>query len=347
MAPTLKSVDVAKLTAAAASYDTVLRTLPAVVLLEKLTKLGIRSLSQNTKIINSEFLRKGNLIRPYVAGGAETKAGELGKFRQMELDPVNVKADVRDNVTNYDGVPFLGTVLAHDPKLKKLPLEAMIIATIVESGSEDFLYAALHGVRNDAGASALDAYDGINKQIAKWVTAGEICEANKNLIATGACPNETAAVSPAAEGAAYMWAVNFVRALSPILRQSSFSLQMSLDLQMKLQDSCNKRYPQFQGVANLLDRLRYDAQAPQMQIVSDFVVGSGDCLRAVVAGWADFSLSTSGVEKFITVRNPFADPNEVQYWLQARCATRLNTIHKKVFATNDQLFSAVDFRGDY
>lgn len=347
MAAIPKSVNVAGLVAAAANYDTVLRTLPAVVLAEKATKLGLRMLSENNKVINTEFLRKGNLIRPYVSGGPETKAGELGKFRQIALDPVTVKADVRDNVTNYDGVPLLGSVLSHDPKLKKLPIEAIVLSSIIESGSEDFLYVALHGIRNDAGTSALDSFDGVNKQIASWVTAGEISEANKNLIATGACPDENATVSPAAAGAAYKWAVNFIRALNPMLRNAAFSLQISLDLQMKLQDSCNKLYPQFQGVANLLERLRYDGGAPLMQLVSDFTIGSGDCMRAVIPGWADFSLSTSGSDKFIQVRNPFADPNEVQYWLQARCATRLNTIHKKVFATNDQLFSAVDFRGDY
>lgn len=346
MAPTSKSVNVDGLVAAAATYDTVLRTLPAIVLLEKLKTLGFRFISENNKIISTEYLRKGNIIRPYVAGN-EGKSGPLGKFRQIELDPVNVKADIRDNVTNYDGVPFLGTILSHDPKLRKMPIEAMALASMVESGSEDFLFTALHGVRNDAGTSALDSFDGLGKQTLKWITAGEISEVNGNLIATGACPNENAASNPAPAGAAYKWAVKFIRALAPSLRNSVFTLQMSLDLQQKLQDSCNALYPQFQGVANLLDRLRYDGTAPQMQIVSDFVIGSGDCLRAITSGWADFSLSTSGAEKFITVRNPFTDPNEVQYWLQARCATRLNTIHKKVFATNDQLFSAVDFRGDY
>lgn len=344
MATTKKSVNVDGLKAAAANYDTVLKTLPAVVLKEKALKLGFRMLSESTKTISTEYTRKANVIRPYVIGSNDNPSGELGKFRQVPLDPVTVKADIRDNVTAYDGTPLLGSILTHDPKLKKLPIEAIVLSSIVESGSEDFLYAALHGQRNDAGNSSLDAFDGINKQILSWITAGEISEANKNLIPTGACPDET---KGAAAGSAYQWAVDFIRALSPILKNSNFSLQLSLDLELKLQDSCNKKYPQFQGIANLLERLRYDAQAPQMQLVSDFTLGTGDCLRAIIPNWADFSLSTEGSDKFIQVRNPFADPNEVQYWIQAKCATRLNTINKKVFATNDQLFTAVDFRGDY
>lgn len=347
MAPTPKTVTVDALKAAATNYNTVLSTLPSVVLAEKLALLGFRQLSEGVPITNTEYLRKANLIKPYQQGNVKNN-NEVGSFRLVKLSPETVYASVKDNVTNYDGTPLLGSILTHDPKLKKLPIEAIVLGSIAESVSEDFIFCAIHGVRDLAGTNgAADAFDGINRQITNWLTAGEIDASKGNLISTGACPNEVAATNPAKPGDAFKWCVAFLRQLNPILLKSTFSLQMSSTLKLKLQDSCNALYPQFQGVANLLERLRYAADAPQMDIVSDFTLGGGDALRAVVPGWADFSLYTSGSEKFISVRNPYEDPNDVQFWLQSKVATRLNAIHKKVFAKNDQSFTAIDFRGDY
>jgi len=347
MAPTPKTVTVDALKAAATNYNTVLSTLPSVVLAEKLALLGFRQLSEGVPITNTEYLRKANLIKPYQQGNVKNN-NEVGSFRLVKLTPETVYASVKDNVTNYDGTPLLGSILTHDPKLKKLPIEAIVLGSIAESVSEDFIFCAIHGVRDLAGTNgASDAFDGINRQITNWLTAGEIDASKGNLISTGACPNEVAATNPAKPGDAFKWCVAFLRQLNPILLKSKFSLQMSSALKLKLQDSCNALYPQFQGVANLLERLRYAADAPQMDIVSDFTLGGGDALRAVVPGWADFSLYTSGSEKFISVRNPYEDPNDVQFWLQSKVATRLNAIHKKVFAKNDQSFTSIDFRGDY
>lgn len=344
---TPKSVSVAGLVAAASNYNAVLSTLPSVVLAEKLALLGFRQLSEGVPITNTEYHRKANLIKPYQQGNIKNN-DELGKFKLIKLSPETVYASVKDNVTNYDGTPLLGSILTHDPKLKKLPIEAIVLASVAESVSEDFIFSAIHGVRDLAGTSgAMDAFDGINRQITNWVTAGEIDASKGNLISTGACPDENAATNPAKAGEAFRWCVAFIRQLNPMLRQTKFTLQMSTTLKLKLQDSCNALYPQFQGIANLLERLRYAADAPQLDIVSDFTLGGGDGLRAVIPGWADFSLYTAGTEKFIAVRTPYEDPNDVQFWLQSKVATRLNTIHKKVFAKNDQSFTAIDFRGDY
>jgi hypothetical protein len=58
-------------------------------------------------------------------------------------------------------------------------------------------------------------------------------------------------------------------------------------------------------------------------------------------------MDSLGDESFVQVRNPFEDPNYVQFWLQAKYGTRIRSIHEKVFQVNEGSAVGVQLSGDY
>lgn len=64
-------------------------------------------------------------------------------------------------------------------------------------------------------------------------------------------------------------------------------------------------------------------------------------------GLLDFGWNTQRATQFVQVRDPFEDPNDVQFWLQAAYGTRIQDWHEKVFRINDQTNECINLAGDY
>jgi hypothetical protein len=58
-------------------------------------------------------------------------------------------------------------------------------------------------------------------------------------------------------------------------------------------------------------------------------------------------MDTLGDEAFVQVRNPYEDPNLVQFWIQGKYGTRIRELHEKAFQINEGSPVANTLSGDY
>jgi hypothetical protein len=58
-------------------------------------------------------------------------------------------------------------------------------------------------------------------------------------------------------------------------------------------------------------------------------------------------MRTGSDKGFVQVRNPYKDPNWVQYWSQFEVGCRVRSIHAKEFMVNDLTNTAIELAGDY
>jgi hypothetical protein len=58
-------------------------------------------------------------------------------------------------------------------------------------------------------------------------------------------------------------------------------------------------------------------------------------------------MNTKTDVQFIQARNPYEDPNYVQFWSQWELGARINSLHEKEFFCNEQTNTATDMAGDY
>ena len=99
--------------------------------------------------------------------------------------------------------------------------------------------------------------------------------------------------------------------------------------------------------AAVLAQLREDSYCPALEVVVDDTYGTGSKLILQKKGNMDLAFDTQTANQFVQVRNPFEDPNEVQFWLEAAYGVRFRDVHPKVFQTNEQTNTAINLAGDY
>ena len=58
-------------------------------------------------------------------------------------------------------------------------------------------------------------------------------------------------------------------------------------------------------------------------------------------------MNTPGDQRFVQVRNPYEDPNIVQFWMQFESGTRVNSLNSKVLMVNQGTATANQLSGDY
>ncbi len=99
--------------------------------------------------------------------------------------------------------------------------------------------------------------------------------------------------------------------------------------------------------ASLLTQLREDCSIPNLQIVSHYALGVGDRLVLTEPGNLDLGMNTFSDTGFVQVRNPYENPNYVQFWMQWEIGMRVKNLHKRGFMMSDGTVTANPLSGDY
>ena len=339
-------VSVASLTRVATEYSDVLRALPAFQFNEVAAALALNILSVNGKHVQVNPRRQAGLLKPYVAGLDPATNKEVAKFFESVLEPKLVYGAADDNITNYREKKVISNKGEKvNLKEKNHPLEFFIIKSMIESFNEDVIFQMFFGERAEDGTTAATAFNGFYTIYDMLVTAGEISEAKGNLHTTGAF------VAPASgtDTAAYDKLVAFVKAGHPLLRRGEVNLMASSDLIMKARDAFRNKTKNYEysTTEQMIERLRDDAQAPSLKLITHEALGVGDKLTLLKPGLLDFGMGDQSDKDYVQVRAPYTDPNMVQFWMEAAFDTRVNDVHAKVFLTNEQTSTAVDLAGDY
>ena len=344
-----KIIDVAGLSQAAKTYDPVLRALPYFTLEQAAIALGLNILQVANEDVIINKLRQAGGTGPYTPGMTLNYKEEVMKFREANLKPELVVAKTKDNITNY--TEKMALVIAGKPldhKKKEHPLERLIIESEIISHGEDVVFSLFFAERDANIFSPMTAFTGFFPMMQYLQAEGDIAAAAGNLRTTGAF------VMPTTETdyAAYEQLVEFIKSAHPMLRSSIGGTPQLLGsetifnaarkaLQNKL------RYQEYPGMARLLDCLRSDANSAALEIKTHECIGTGSKLVLQKAGNMDIGMNTNKSNNFVQVRDPYEDPNEVQFWIQAAYGTRIRGIHPKQFQTNEQTNTALDLAGDY
>ena len=338
-------INTASLNRTSEKYDPVLKTLPFGFLNDVLTAMGINIMEVAGKDTFVTFNRLGGISKPYKSGVLDYS--DLGKATERSLEVKTSYAALKEHIMNYRG-KLITTNQPEKEKVdnqgKKHPLEFLFLREMVKTTSEDIIDALFHAERDETDKSPLGMFDGLCKHIADYIIAGEISAAKGNLFATGSI------VAPinATDTAAYKKVVNFIRAADPFLRKNAV-LYMSNATLFHAQDALgnllvNKDVFEFEA---FLRHLRGSTASPNLQIVSNEAMGTGDQLILTVERNLDLGLNTRGDHQFVQVRNPYEDPNLVQFWSQWDAGTRIRHTHKKMFQVNDGVPVSQLMSGDY
>lgn len=343
-----KTVNTAGLTRMAVVYDNLLRELPYFQFMEvaKKLRINIQKVQGEHVIVNKR--RKADIIRPYKQGLTLNEQKELNKFFETKLKPEMVYAEIKDNINSYKDKNVLSN--AGEPvnnKTKKHPLELLILRDMVLSFGEDVIFNMFHAQRDEDTASAATSFNGFFHKLNLLVTAEEITVAKKNLKTTGAFA--LAVDNPDTSTANYTRMVDFIKSGHPLLRRGEALLYATEGTMSFVRDDFRKlvKSHDYPSVEQVVEKLRSDANCPNLSVISDESLGTGNQLMLTKPGNLDFGVSDVTDQEFIQVRTPYVDPNDAQFWMQAAYDTRIQDVHQKLFLTNEQKNVGLDLAGDY
>lgn len=326
-------------------YNPTLQVLPFMMLEPTMAELMINFLEVADKDTLVTFLRKGNMSKPYVAG--VTDYSDLGKAIERELEVKPAYAALKDHILNYKSkLVSSNSITAEkvDNKTKKHPLEMMILEEKVKTIAEDIITALFFAERDEADKSPMGMFDGYNKKIDDAIAAGEVATSKKNYVSTGSIT----APSDGNDTDAYDQVVEFVRSANPALRKNGVLYIPNTILFFAIDALGNKiKSKDLLEAEVFLRHLQGSTFTPSLKIVSHEALGTGDRLMLCKPFNLDFGMNTRGDEKFVQVRNPFEDPNIVQFWTQWQSGTRIRQFHEKEFLVNDGVAASADLSGDY
>lgn len=346
-----KTVNTNSLNRAAEQYSPVLTMLPYLVLEPQLAELGIRLLEVKEKDIHLDFMRKGAVSKPYSSSDDpdDLYVGEVGKIVERPLEVKPCVLPLKDHIMNYrDKKVISNTAEGVNNQTKKHPIEKLILETAVTTVSEDSLIPLFPGERNEANKTPLGMYDGIDTIIDTDIANGDITTAKGNLINLGA----SAFIAPDPDDAttqktAWNSMLKFLRALDPFLRRQGF-LYLPDNIAWRVMDSLgyvvNNRALEWDVFLGAIKGLG----GFNGKIIRTDLMGTGDRIMCSAPNNIDFGLNTKSDQKFVQVRDPFEDPNWVQFWIQWDAGMRIKTVHRKKFAINNGTpVGDSSFAGDY
>jgi len=337
-------ITVTSISQEAKKYQEQLRLLPYYIMAPELANAGIQLLQVAGIDVITQAQRRGGLLKPYVPGAAITNEDDLMKFREAELAPKTAYISMIDNIKNYNAkklmnVPAPGTALN---QTKKHPFEKLISANVVKTATEDVLDALWSAERNPAVLTPQGTFDGYDKKIDDFITATDISAANGNLKPTGAI------VAPVDETdyTAVNTLVDFVRAAHSFLRKNGV-LYITHNVYLFAIDALENKFKYKDWDLNGLQRYINEKAKAKITLVVSEHMGTGDRIELTIPGNFHFGMDTMGDVEFVQIRNPFEDPNIVQFWLQADFGARIVSIHEKEFQVNDGTPVSVELAGDY
>jgi len=282
-------------------------------------------------------------LKPYVAG-VITNVDDMIRFREATLDLELSYISARDHIKNYTGKMLMNQPMAGSAQnqTKKHPFEDLVVSSIVRTATEDVLDALFHAERNPAVLNPLGCFDGYDKLIDDMIVSTEISVAKKNLVNTGAI------VAPVddTDFIAVQQLVDFVRPASRLLRNVGI-LYISQNVYNFAIDALENKFKYKDWDLTGLERYINEKASARIKVVVSDEMGTGDRIILTVAANFHFGMNTFTDIDFVQVRNPWEDPNEVQFWLQAEFGTRIVSIHPKEFQINDGTPVSNELSGDY
>lgn len=343
-------INVSGLQKAAEKYDSVLRNLPAFMLSDAISTLRLNVRMVDMKDILTHVRRHSGGTGPYVPSSSPISyQNDLIGYEHSALTVAETVFKTKDNIHNYDNVDvqYLGGKPVDDVT-KKHPLEYQILQAMVKTHAEDIMFGLFFSERNDAGSTALTAFDGFNAQIDSLLTEGKLTAARGNYAPTGAFD----APVDSSDYAAYENLVDFIGGAHPMLKSTIGGVPVLYITESTLKNVRaalrNKlkliAYPSMQET---LDHVREDSMCSSLEFITHISLGEGSRVMLMKQGLLDFGWNTQAASQFIHVRDPFEDPNDIQFWLQAAYGTRIQDWHEKVFRINDQTNQCLNLAGDY
>lgn len=342
----MTAINVVSLQRAAENYQKDFMLLPYAMLIPTLRELKLSMLDVDNKDIVIVKERAGGAARPYVAGTVGYKA-EISRLIERELQTYPAYAAIKDNITNYreKRVLYDATKDKVNNRSKQHPLERDIIADVITTVGEDIIDCLFHATRNTADLTPQGMANGFNTLIDNLVAAGDIASAKGNLVACGSL----AAPASASDLTAFDSLKAWLRNIDHKWRNKQVVLYIPFDSLYNVKDALENKKTSYKDVtfAGLLTQLREDCGIPNLQIVSHYALGTGDRLMLTEPGNLDLGMNSFSDVGFVQVRNPYEDPNEVQFWLQFEIGMRINKLHKRGFMISDGTVTANPLSGDY
>lgn len=342
-----RAINVSSLSRTAEIFDKDFKVMPYLVLLPEIAALRIRMLEVKNKHTIIEKLRKGGITKPYSKEMEDFKYSTIAKMRERSLQTETSFAAIKDHIKNYKEVHVLHDPAANatDNQGKKHPLEFEIIRAQITTVGEDILDAIFPASRNEDDLSPMGMFHGFDTHIDNAIASGEISLAEKNMINSGSFNPPVGETDFEAWDTLVAWlrkaSVKFALGQTAVLRMpiavySACSDALANKLRYK-----DVLFPDF--VRHLQDK----TNLPKLIVIKHFALGLGDRLTLMVDGNLDFGLNTLGDEQFVQARNPWEDPNLVQFWLQFDAGTRINSLHPYKFIVNEGSCVPNALSGDY
>lgn len=220
----------------------------------------------------------------------------------------------------------------------------MISSTIITFG-EDIIDALFPAARDTAVQTPQGAFDGYDTKIDALIASGAIAAGKGNLKPTGTIAVANA-VGPPATVAADEALLKFWRDAHPLLRQADSLLLVPYGIGDMYDDAYfNKTL--HKPIVDEYNRAVLHGTGGKCKIVRSTAMGTGQRIMLIVPGLLHFGMNTLGDEAFVQVRNPYEDPNLVQFWIQGDYGTRIASVHEKVFQVNEGTPVANALSGDY
>lgn len=326
--------DISSLSESAITYQRDLQYLPYATMAPVLGQLGIRLYPgiQN-KHVMTNYLRTAGIARPYVAGTIEDS--QVGKAEQKTLETFLAYANVKDNIQNYKDITVGPDVLLGKNTSKRHPWQMVMLNSIVRTFAEDVLDALFHAVRNTATRTPMGIFDGYNKIIDTAIAGGSIAAGEGNYFTTGSITSTNA----------YDQLEGMYKSAHPLLRQANTIMVMPYHIADKY-DLDFFDVHKYKPTVDKFGRTFIESSGGKCAIVRTPYQG-GSRVYITIPGNFHFGFDSMQDQNFVQVRNPYTDPNDVQFWLQAGYGTRILNFHKKVFMVNEQADDSVAYSGDY
>ena len=343
-------VNVTSLQRAAEKYQKDMILLPYALLIPTLRELKISMLEVDNRDIVIVRNRRGGLAKPYDLGGNNaTLEEEISRMQERALDTEFAFCSIKDNIKNYKEkrVLFDASKDKLNNQTKKHPLEQEIISDQVITVGEDIIDSVFHSTRDAEDKTPMGMCDGIFTHMDNLAVAGAISEAKGNLVAIPA--NGLNAPVDETDTKAYDTLVVWLRNVDPKWRNKAMALYMTTEVLFNVKDALQNKKRGIRDVTfnDVLTALREDCRLPNLQIVSHYALGTGDRLVLTTPGNFDLGMNTFSDAGFVQVRNPWEDPNFVQFWMQWQMGTRIKNLHKRGFMMSDGSVVSNELSGDY
>lgn len=332
------AVSVISLQKAAKAYDKAFRALPFIAVKEILDTYGFdaRMIKHGDATYYTRKVNSG-LMSPYKSGLTMNQTKALTEYLEATLDPKRVYSEITDNLTNYDqeDVELFGGNVSSNTH----PLEYEVIRALIEVWNRDLAFALLHAERDEAGTGPVNSFDGILTRLATLKASGLIATSNGNLKTTGAI----AAPATDAMGLPLETLVGFLASANGLMRRQDLTLAISESTLNHVKTSYADKVKMFAANvtdAMVLEYVKEKARISSLKFAINPLYGTGSQLILTTPKTFMFGVKDQIEKSFVTVRNPYADPNEVQFFMQDAYDTAIRCVDKTQFLTNDQVQTA-------